>query len=142
QVSRRRGDRIFLRNGSDARRGARLFRAAALASGPAATAQGLGRRHARELVGADVAQPEPQRWRGHAAGGGAGAVVTTGGCRPFAAFRRDWRRIGWSWKSAPLVLSPRCFGRRGKDGRRRTRARRGLLGNSSMVEQRTLTPLI
>ena len=32
--------------------------------------------------------------------------------------------MDWSWKSAPLVLNPRCFGQ---------------LGNSSMVEQRTLT---
>ena len=33
--------------------------AAALAPGPAAAAEGLGRRHPVELVGTDVAQPEP-----------------------------------------------------------------------------------
>ena len=57
--SGRRGDRVLLRHGSDARRGARLLRAAALAPGPAAAAESLGRRHAVELVGADVALPEP-----------------------------------------------------------------------------------
>ena len=55
----RRGRRVLLRDGPDVRRGARLLRAAALAPGPAAASEGLGRRHAVELVGADVAQPEP-----------------------------------------------------------------------------------
>ena len=62
QESRRRGHRVLLRHGPDVRRGARFLRAAALASGPAAAAEGLGRRNPVELVGADVARfAGPQR---------------------------------------------------------------------------------
>jgi catechol 2,3-dioxygenase-like lactoylglutathione lyase family enzyme len=45
-------DRVLHRSGHHARRGPRLFRAAALAPGPAAAAEGLGRRHPDELLGA------------------------------------------------------------------------------------------
>src|SRR5208282_2941768 len=50
----RHGDRVLHRSRPDARRRARLLRAAALAPGSAAAAKGLGRRHAVELVGPDV----------------------------------------------------------------------------------------
>ena len=49
--SRRHHGRVLHRSRPDARRGARLFRAAAMASGQAAAAEGLGRRHPHELLG-------------------------------------------------------------------------------------------
>ena len=52
QESRRHHGRVLHRSRPDARRGARLFRAAALAPGPAAAAEGLGRRHPHQLLGA------------------------------------------------------------------------------------------
>ncbi len=64
QEPRRRDDRVLLRNRPDARRRTRLLRAAALAPGPPAAAESLGRRHAVELVGADVALTEPHQCRG------------------------------------------------------------------------------
>jgi catechol 2,3-dioxygenase-like lactoylglutathione lyase family enzyme len=51
QESRRHHRRVLHRSRPDVRRGARLFRAAAVAPGPPAAAEGLGRRHADELLG-------------------------------------------------------------------------------------------
>ena len=68
----RRGDRVLHRSRPDARRRARLLRAAALAPGPAAEAEGVGRRHAVELVGPDVARLAAARASLGAAGRRAG----------------------------------------------------------------------
>src|SRR4051794_33379851 len=59
--------RVLHRSRPDARRGARLFRAAAVAPGPAAAAEGLGRRHPHQLLEAGTsarhAGAEKVAWR-------------------------------------------------------------------------------
>jgi hypothetical protein len=78
--------------GSDIRRGARLLRAAALAPGPAAAAEGLERRYTIELMGSDAYTP--------------GIVVADDGVSAIRARRSSC--VSWWRKSLRSPRRARC----------------------------------